>query len=59
MKAWRERVLFRYGLAHADRIIVQTETQQRMLEDGRRLGSVVLPMPVQAPAGPFVPPSPP
>jgi glycosyltransferase involved in cell wall biosynthesis len=59
MKAWRERVLFRYGLAHAARIIVQTETQQRMLEDGRRLNSVVLPMPVLAPAGPFVPPSPP
>jgi len=59
MRAWRERVLFRYGLAHAHRIVVQTETQQRMLADGLRLPSEVLPMPVLAPPGPFLPPSPP
>jgi len=59
MKAWRERALFRYGLGHADRIIVQTETQKRMLADDRQLDSQVLPMPVLTPPGPFNPPSPP
>jgi glycosyltransferase involved in cell wall biosynthesis len=51
--------LFRYGLAHAHRIIVQTETQQKMLEHGLQLASEILPMPVLAPPRPFLPPSPP
>jgi glycosyltransferase involved in cell wall biosynthesis len=59
MKAWRERALFRYGLAHADHIIVQTATQKRMLADGRNLASQVLPMPVLAPPAPLPPLSPP
>ena len=45
----RERVLFRYGLRRADRIIVQTEGQRRMLERGFGLPSVVLPMPCDGP----------
>lgn len=46
----RERVLFRYGLRHADRIIVQTEVQRGMLERGFGLPSLVLPMPCAGPA---------
>jgi glycosyltransferase involved in cell wall biosynthesis len=46
----RERVLFRYGLRHADRIIVQTELQRRMLERGFGLPSVALPMPCAGPS---------
>jgi glycosyltransferase involved in cell wall biosynthesis len=59
MRTWRERVLFRYGLRHAHRIIVQTDTQARMLREGVSLASEVLPMPSLAPAEAFSPPSPP
>lgn len=41
----RERVLYRYGLRHADRVIVQTQMQHQMLRSGFRLDSVVIPMP--------------
>lgn len=41
----RERVLFRYGLRHADRIIVQTRRQHQQLHDEWGLDSVVLKMP--------------
>jgi glycosyltransferase involved in cell wall biosynthesis len=41
----RERVLYRYGLRHADRVIVQTHTQARMLRDGFGRQSLVIPMP--------------
>jgi glycosyltransferase involved in cell wall biosynthesis len=41
----REQLLYRYGLCHADRVIVQTRSQQRMLRDGFGLDSVVIPMP--------------
>ena len=50
MNTLRERLLYRYGLRHANRIIVQTGHQQRMLRNGFRLGSVVLPMPCPGPA---------
>jgi glycosyltransferase involved in cell wall biosynthesis len=59
MRTWRERVLFRYGLRHAHRIIVQTDTQARMLREGFSLTSEVLPMPSLAPAEAFTPPPPP
>lgn len=50
MNTLRERLLYRYGLLHADRIIVQTGHQQRMLRSGFNLDSVVLPMPCPGPA---------
>jgi glycosyltransferase involved in cell wall biosynthesis len=53
MRTSRERILYRLGLRYADRIIVQTRTQQRMLREGFRLDSFVIPMP-----GPDVPSSP-
>jgi glycosyltransferase involved in cell wall biosynthesis len=50
MKKWRVRVLYRYGLIHADRIVVQTRKQQGMLRDGFGLESTVLPMPCPGPS---------
>jgi glycosyltransferase involved in cell wall biosynthesis len=50
MLTLRERVLYRYGLTHADRIVVQTRKQQRMLKDGFRLEAIPLPMPCPGPA---------
>ena len=50
MKTLRERILYRYGLRRADRIIVQTRIQQAMLRDGFGLASEVLPMPYAGPA---------
>lgn len=41
----RERLLYRYGLRRADRIITQTRRQQQMLRQGFGLESTVLPMP--------------
>ncbi len=59
MKTWRERVLFRYGLRHADHVIVQTATQAERLRLGFGLASEVLPMPSLAPPEAFTPPEPP
>lgn len=50
IKKWRVRVLYRYGLLHADRIVVQTRRQQGMLRDGFCLESTVLPMPCPGPS---------
>ncbi|MBI5863419.1 MAG: glycosyltransferase family 4 protein [Planctomycetes bacterium] len=50
MKTLRERVLYRYGLRHASRIIVQTARQQEMLRIGFGLDSQVIPMPCVGPA---------
>lgn len=60
MRTWRERALYRYGVAHADRIIVQTRAQQAMMHFGFGRPSQVLPMPCEGP-GPadFTPPLPP
>ena len=41
----RERVLYRYGLRTAHRVIVQSQKQARMLETSLNLASTVLPMP--------------
>ena len=41
----RERLLYRYGIRHADRLIVQTDTQRQMLRQGFGLESVAIPMP--------------
>ncbi len=45
----RERILYRYGLTHADRVIVQTRKQQAMLREGFGLDSQILPMPCPGP----------
>jgi len=44
-----ERVLYRYGVRHADLRVVQTGAQQRLLQQGWDLSSVVLPMPCPGP----------
>ncbi len=49
MRTLRERVLYRYGLTHADRIVVQTRKQQRMLKEGFGLEATPLPMPCPGP----------
>jgi len=49
MRTVRERVLYRYGLFHANRIVVQTLAQQRMLRDGFGLESLLIPMPCAGP----------
>ncbi len=50
MHKLRERVLYRYGLKHAARIVVQTRRQQDMLRNGFRRNSVVIPMPCPGPS---------
>jgi glycosyltransferase involved in cell wall biosynthesis len=44
-----ERLLYRYGLRHADRIVVQTGSQRERLRAHFGLDSIVLPMPADAP----------
>ncbi len=46
----RERILYRFGLRHADQVIVQTRVQQRMLREGFGRESVVIPMPCPGPS---------
>lgn len=46
----RERILYRYGLTHADTVIVQTSKQQEMLRTGFKKGSVIIPMPCPGPS---------
>ncbi len=45
LKPWRERLLYRYGLHHADQVIVQTMRQQAMLRTGFGISAEVIPMP--------------
>lgn len=60
MRTLRERVLYRYGLRNADRILVQTRNQARMLRDGFSLPSEIVPMPCTGPdEEEYVPPHPP
>ena len=49
MHTLRERILYRYGLQHADRVIVQTRIQQEMLRRGFSVDSQVVPMPCPGP----------
>lgn len=51
LKSWRERVLFEYGLRHADRRVVQTRRQADMLQENFGLDSVQLPMACPEPPG--------
>jgi glycosyltransferase involved in cell wall biosynthesis len=58
-KPW-ERWLYRYGILNADRVIVQTFLQQRMLTSGFGVDSIPLPMPCQGRNGDdYRPPLPP
>ena len=45
----RERVLYRYGIARADAVVVQTESQRRRLREGFGRDATVLPMPCPGP----------
>jgi glycosyltransferase involved in cell wall biosynthesis len=45
----RDRIFYKYGLTRADRIIVQTAAQARMLHDAFALESIVAPMPCPPP----------
>lgn len=45
LSTFRERILYRYGLLNADRIIVQTRRQQELLLKGFGLSSIRIPMP--------------
>lgn len=46
----RERWLYRYGLRQADRVIVQTLTQQAMMRRNFQVDAAVIPMPAPGPA---------
>lgn len=47
LKPMRERLLYRYGLKHADEIVVQTLTQQQLLQNDFNRQATVIPMPSQ------------
>jgi glycosyltransferase involved in cell wall biosynthesis len=49
MRTFRERILYRYGLKRAARIIVQTRKQKRLLKEGFGLEAIFLPMPCPGP----------
>lgn len=51
MRTFRERILYRYGLRRANKIIVQTQNQKSMLKGEWDLESTVLPMPCEGPIG--------
>ncbi|NLF32898.1 MAG: glycosyltransferase [Planctomycetes bacterium] len=58
MRSGRERVLYRYGLRHAEAVISQTETQRLMLLEDFGLPSTVIPMPCPGPTDEqYAPPS--
>jgi glycosyltransferase involved in cell wall biosynthesis len=46
---WKDRVLYRHGLRSAARVVVQTKTQQRLLQEGFKVESTVIPMPCAGP----------
>ncbi len=49
LEPFRERFLYRYGLRHSHRVIVQTRGQQEKLWEGFGIPSTVLPMPCEVP----------
>ncbi|MFO1402462.1 MAG: glycosyltransferase family 4 protein [Steroidobacteraceae bacterium] len=49
LPARRERILYRYGLRAADRIVLQTEAQRQRLQQHFGLAGTVLPMPCPGP----------
>jgi glycosyltransferase involved in cell wall biosynthesis len=60
LRKLRERVLYRYGLRHADYVVAQTRHQQSMLRENFGVDSEVIPMPCPgAVNGQYQPPVPP
>ena len=60
MPKFHERAFYRYGLRHADEVIVQTRRQRDMLAAGFGRRSRVIPMPCPGPVnGQYVVPNPP
>ena len=62
MNSMRDRALYRYGLRHADGIVVQTNRQRDLLKESFGLDAVPLPMPcrlpvAEIPSGNDLPPS--
>lgn len=57
LKTQREKVLYRYGLRHADRIIVQNHHQQKMIRNNFGLGAEIIAMPCPGPGASWKPPS--
>lgn len=51
LKSRRERLLYRYGVTHADCVIVQTQQQQCMLQKGFGVRASVIPMPCEGLGG--------
>ncbi len=49
MHKLRERVLYRYGLKTADKVVVQTRRQEQMLRENFGRDSIVIPMPCPGP----------
>ncbi len=49
MHTFRERILYKYGLLHADKVITQTKTQMNLLKNAFNRDSTVLPMPCCGP----------
>ncbi|ABM02314.1 glycosyl transferase, group 1 [Psychromonas ingrahamii 37] len=49
MHTLRERWLYKYGLLNADKVIVQTKTQMKLLKKGFDLDSSIMPMPCLGP----------
>lgn len=47
LKPLRERILYRHGLKHADHIVAQTKTQQRLLKDNFKREATIIPMPCE------------
>ncbi|MCU7812782.1 MAG: glycosyltransferase family 4 protein [Candidatus Thiodiazotropha sp. (ex Notomyrtea botanica)] len=56
LRTYREKVLYKYGLKNANRIICQTKSQQNSLRLGFSLSSEVLPMPCPGPMDNFIQP---
>ncbi|MFC1634599.1 glycosyltransferase family 4 protein [Planctomycetota bacterium] len=50
MHKLRERILYRYGLKAANKVVVQTQRQREMLWQGFGRDSIVLPMPCPGPS---------
>lgn len=59
-RGWRDHLLYSYGVRYANRVVVQTHTQQRLMREEFRRESMILPMACPGPtdAG-FSPPAPP
>jgi glycosyltransferase involved in cell wall biosynthesis len=47
MRTRRDKLLYRYGLKHTDAVIVQTQRQQNMLQEGFGIKATIIPMPCE------------